>query len=154
MNDNATPATTLATTLATTPATTSPSTSRTTTTPPAVPISPTAASRPQALAALAALLVLFICMNTAMLTGVVPHPPAVRGPYLAAAMALCAAAAVQFAMNAASARWFGFAAALLVLPGVGPHKFVTEPNPDQLAPVLDIGSASALMLAWASWRAR
>jgi hypothetical protein len=48
--------------------------------------------------------------------------------------------------------WFGFAAALLVLPGVGLHKFITEPNPDQLAPVLVVGSASALMLAWANWR--
>ena len=111
-------------------------------------------TRPLALAALAALLVLFICMNTAMLAGVAPHPPAVRGPYLGAAMALCAAALVQFALNAASARWFGFAAALLVLPGVGLHKFATEPNADQLAPVLIVGSASALLLVWASWRAR
>lgn len=111
-------------------------------------------ARPLALAALAALLVLFICMNTAMLAGVAPHPPAARGPYLAAAMALCAAAALQFALNATGARWFGFAAALLVLPGVGLHKFITEPNPDQLAPVLVVGSASAVLLAWASWRAR
>lgn len=114
---------------------------------------PATLGRPLALAALAALLVLFVCMNTAMLAGVAPHPPAVRGPYLAAAMALCVAAAVQFALHAASARWFGFATALAVLPGVGLHKFVTEPNPDQLAPVLLVGSASALVLAWASWRA-
>ena len=113
-----------------------------------------APSRAMALAALATLLVLFVCMNAALLAGVAPHPPAVRGPYLGAAMALCAAAAVQFALKAPSARWFGYAAALLVLPGVGLHKFATEPNPGPLAPVLVVGSASALLLAWASWRTR
>ncbi|NRF68500.1 hypothetical protein HLB44_16010 [Aquincola sp. S2] len=110
--------------------------------------------RALALATLVSLLAMFACMNIALLAGIEPHPPAARGPYLAATMALCLAAAVQFLLRAPAARWFGFAAALAVIPGVGLHKFATEVNAPLLAPVLVVGSLSALGLAWASWKGR
>jgi hypothetical protein len=111
-----------------------------------------ATCRAHALGCLTILMVLFIGMYAAMLAGVAPHPPAIRGPFIATALAMCVAATVQFAMASPSARWFGLAAALLSWPGVGLHKFMTEAQPEPLAPVLLVGSTAALFLVIASFR--
>ena len=98
------------------------------------------------------LMVLFVGMYAAMLGDVEPHPPAIRGPFIATALAMCAAATVQFALAISCARWFGLTAALLSWPGIGLHKFMTEAHPEPLAPVLIVGSSAALLLVMVSFR--
>ncbi len=110
------------------------------------------AQRSLALSCLAILMMLFVGMYAAMLAGVTPHPPEIRGPFIATALAMCVAATIQFALVSTSARWFGLVAALLSWPSVGLHKFITEAQPEPLAPVLIVGSAAALLLVWTSLR--
>lgn len=109
--------------------------------------------RALALSCLAGLALLFAGMFTALMAGVAPHPPAVRGPYILACLAVFAAAGVQFGLRAPGARALGLVAALLAWPGIGLHKFLVEADPGPLAPVLVVGSAAVLALALASLRA-
>ncbi len=99
-----------------------------------------------AIAALSSLVVLAAIMFIAMLAGVEPHPPSVRGPYLGAVLALGVGAIVLLALGERSGRWAGLLAALACLPSVGPHKFFTEPAAAALAPLILVGTASVLVV--------
>lgn len=101
-------------------------------------------SAPLAMAALAGLAVLVLLMFIAMLVGIEPHPPAARGPYLAAVLALLTAAWLLLSRGLPAGRWAGLLAALFVLPSVGPHKFWTEPAAAALAPLIAVGTLAVL----------
>ena len=111
-----------------------------------------APGRAGALAALVAAAAMLVAMNAAMLAGVAPHPPGERGPYLAAALALCLAGIVLFAARSRAAAWIGLLAALALLPAVGPTKLLTEPNAALLSPVIGVGTGAIVALAWCSVR--
>ena len=108
--------------------------------------------RSGALAALAAVTVMLVAMDAAMLAGVAPHPPGERGPYLAAATGLCCAAIVLFAARSRAAAWVGIGAALALLPVMGPTKLFTEPNAGLLSPVIAAGTGAIVALLWSSVR--
>lgn len=103
-------------------------------------------ARAAAIASLAALIVLLVAMDVAMLAGIAPHPPGERGPFIAAAAAVCVGALAMFVQGGRGAAWPGAAAALAVLPAVGPHKLLTEPAAGLLSPVIGVGSVAALVL--------
>lgn len=104
------------------------------------------ALRAAAIAALAALLVLDLGMFASMLAGIQPHPPGARGPYIAATAALATAAL----WHAVAARGGSVAllalTALAFIPGVGPHKFITEAAAPDLAPVIIVGTGAVVTL--------
>jgi hypothetical protein len=103
-----------------------------------------------AMSALAALLLLDLAMFTSMLAGVSPHAPGERGPFIAAVAALALADLVLIAgRKRVAGGWAALLTALACIPGVGPHKFWTEPAASALAPVIVLGTAGVLALAWA-----
>lgn len=116
--------------------------------------SPAAAARAAAIASLATLIVLLVAMDLAMLAGIPPHPPGERGPFIAAAAAVCVGALAMFAQRSRAAAWPGAVAALAVLPAVGPHKLLTEPAAGLLSPVIGVGSVAAvvLLVSCVRWR--
>lgn len=102
-----------------------------------------------AIAALAGLLLLDLAMFASMLAGVAPHPAGDRGPFIAATAALALADLLLVAGHRRTAGgWVALVTALACLPGVGPHKFWTEPAARDLAPVIIVGTTGLLVLAW------
>lgn len=118
------------------------------------PFDPAAAPRGAACAALAALLVLDLGMFASMLAGVAPHPPGARGPFIAATAALAAATLWQVLAAARAAVPLLVLTALAFVPGVGPHKFFTEPAARDLAPVIVVGTGAVLVLLSMALRLR
>lgn len=93
-----------------------------------------------AAAALAGLLVLAAVMFIAMLAGVEPHPPGIRGPYLGAVGALAVASLWLLLAGDPAGPGVGLVTALAFIPGVGPQKFWTEPAAPALAPLIVVGT--------------
>ena len=92
-------------------------------------------------------------MFVAMLVGVDPHPPGVRGPYLGTLMALCAASLVLLKSGDPAGRWLGLLTAAAFVPSVGPHKFFTEPAAVALAPLILAGTLAVVALGLSLRRA-
>ena len=96
-----------------------------------------------AAAAIAGLLLLAVVMFAAMLAGVEPHPPGSRGPYLGAVGALALVSLWLLLARERCGLWVGLATAVAFIPSVGPHKFLTEPAAQALAPLIVVGSLCA-----------
>ena len=111
-----------------------------------------AALRSAAIAALAALLMLDLGMFASMLGGVEPHPPGARGPFIAATAAMAVATLWQVVARQRAAIPLLALTALAFLPGVGPHKFLTEAAARELAPVILVGTCSLVVLLWTAVR--
>jgi len=107
------------------------------------------AARSRALVCLTVLGTLNALMFVSMLVGIEPHPDGSKGPVIATALAMVLAAAVAMKQRLPQAGWWGFATAVLLLPGIGPHKFLTEPAAALLAPVIVVGFAHWLLLVQA-----
>lgn len=107
-----------------------------------------------ATASLAALLLLATVMFVAMLSGVEPHPPGARGPYLGAVAALSLASIWLLLARHPLGRWLGCFTAIAYLPAVGPHKLVTEAAAQALSPLIAVGTAAVLATLWTlvRWR--
>lgn len=103
-------------------------------------------------AALAALLALSLFMAVAALAGIVPSPPHDKLPFVAANIALAVAALVVVRGRHRAAPWMSLLAGLSYLPSVGPHKLLTEVHAAALTPVIAVGSACVLVIAWSAWR--
>lgn len=110
--------------------------------------------RGAAVAALTALIVLDIGMFASMLAGVEPHPPGARGPYIAATAALAAAALSRLMSQGDRPVLPLVLTALAFIPGVGPHKFITEAAARDLAPVIVVGTGALVTLLVAAARLR
>lgn len=93
-----------------------------------------------AAAALAGLFLLAVVMFVAMLAGVEPHPPGTRGPYLGAVAALALISIWLLLAREPLGIWAGLLTALAFVPSVGPHKFLTEPAAQALAPLIVVGT--------------
>lgn len=107
-----------------------------------------------AAAALQALLLMLALMMVALWTGTPPHPPASKGPIIAAIASL-SWLALQLVRTGHPRAWLGVALAVLAgVPAFGPHKFWTEPEAVLLAPVIVLGSAVLVVLAGCAWRLR
>jgi membrane protein DedA with SNARE-associated domain len=104
------------------------------------------------MAALAALLALSLFMAVAAFTGIVPSPPHDKLPFVAANIALAVAALVVVRGRHRAAPWMSLLAGLSYLPSVGPHKLLTEVHAAALTPVIAVGSACVLVIAWSAWR--
>ena len=104
------------------------------------------------MAALAALLALSLFMAVAAFTGIVPSPPHDKLPFVAANIALAVAALVVVRGRHRAAPWVSLLAGLSYLPSVGPHKLLTEVHAAALTPVIAVGSACVLVIAWSAWR--
>jgi len=116
---------------------------------PSAPTNIQEAARSRALVCLTVLGTLNALMFVSMLVGVEPHPDGSKGPVIATALAMVLAAAVAMKQRLPQAGWWGLATALLLLPGIGPHKFLTEPAAVLLTPVIVVGFAHWLLLVQA-----
>lgn len=104
------------------------------------------ALRAAAIAALAALIVLDLGMFASLLAGNEPHPPGARGPYIAATAALATATVWHVLAARGGSVALLALTALAFIPGVGPHKFITEAAAPDLAPVIIVGTGAVVTL--------
>lgn len=114
---------------------------------------PADADRATALAALSGLLLLSVAMTAAAMAGLPPHPPADKLPFVStdAALALMGGVLLLQRRHRAGGALALFTA-LAYVPSVGLHKFWTEAHALLLTPVLVVGSAAVMALAWSGWR--
>lgn len=111
------------------------------------------ADRALALAALSGLLLLSVAMTAAAMAGLQPHPPADKLPFVSTDAALAAMSLVLLGQRRHRAGGgLALLTALAYVPSVGLHKFWTEAHALLLTPVLVVGSAAVLILAFSGWR--
>ncbi|MBV1789452.1 hypothetical protein KQ940_15465 [Marinobacterium sp. D7] len=100
-----------------------------------------------AVSALLGLIVLHAMMLVALFTHAELSPPDFVGPLNAAVIALqLIAMLLIYCANRQRYIWV-LLAALVSIPGVGPHKFLSEPDALQLSPVILSGTLFILLLA-------
>ncbi|KEA65599.1 hypothetical protein ADIMK_0121 [Marinobacterium lacunae] len=108
-----------------------------------------------AVSALLGLIVLHTMMLVALFTHAALSPPDFVGPLNAAVIALQLMAILLIYCNNQQRYTWVLLAAVVSIPGVGPHKFLLEPDALQLSPVILSGTLFILMLTrYAIWTDR